>query len=189
MQRKRLVLILIIAIGISITLTPSTTSSTTIIHEVATISSTSHDNFTIISSSEPITWCKDSKVNLIIWTIINSTLDTITFDILRDGTIQYSGMAESLSFMESIPIFCSVPITELNYGTYNYTLIATDGLDTKSDTVILNLVEGSTNTSNPLFDAMSFVVLIGGLLALYLAILFGFSSLSQHLGGVRRIEA
>jgi len=188
MQRKRVVLVLILFIGFATILKPSTTSITTTNPKFVASSSVSHENFTIISPSESITWHKDSPINLIIWTVTNNALNTVTFDIFRNGTFQYSGIAESISYLHGIPIFCSVPISELNYGTYNYTLIATDGVETKSAMIIVNIMEGISNTSNPLIDAMSFVVLIGGLTALSLAVLFGFTSLNRHLGGLRRIE-
>jgi hypothetical protein len=156
--------------------------------EFSTISSTSNDNLTIISPSEPITWYKDSKVNLIIWTITNNTRDTISFDVIRNGTVEYSGMAEQIPFLHSIHVFHRVPISEMDYGTYNYTLVATDSVENKSATIILNLIEGASNTINPLLYALIFPALIGGVAVLYLVI-FRFSPLNRYFGGTSCSEA
>jgi hypothetical protein len=200
MQRKRVVHILILCIILATPLASFTLSvafteisiSTVITPEFVEISNTAQlnqDNFTINCPSEPITWCKDSKTNLIIWTITNNTLDAITFDVLRNGTIEYSGMAEHYSFLQSIPVFYSVPILEMDFGTYNYTLVATGSVEIKSATVILNLVEGTANTANPLLDALAFIALIGGFTVLYFATFLGLSSLNRYFGGMKHIES
>ncbi|MHA1615289.1 MAG: hypothetical protein ACTSYJ_10625 [Candidatus Thorarchaeota archaeon] len=172
MQRKRVVLISILAIVLAIPLVRATSSVGCCTPTDPCYTVLAQDNFTINCSSEPITWCKDSKVNLIIWTITN-THDTITFDVLRNGTVEYSGTVENNSFLQYVPVFCSVPLSEMDFGTYNYTLVAKDSVETKSATVILDLIEGHVNTANPLFDVFVFITLIGGFTVLFLAIFFG----------------
>jgi len=173
MLRQR-VLISIFTIMLAISLVPSISSA--------------QDTFTINCTSQPITWCKDSKVNIIIWTITNSSVDTISFDVLRNGTIEYSGMAEEHTLLHSIHVFHSVPLAELDYGTYNYTLVTTDSVEIKSATIILNLVEGTANTDTPLFYALVLPAVIGGFALLFLAI-FRFSPLNRYIGGIKRSES
>jgi hypothetical protein len=212
MIRKRVVLILVFSIMLAIPLvlgltnrfestskiSPTDWSSYTDhhlrVHGQCTPAPTCHavlaqDNFTINCPPESITWYRDSKISMIVWTITSSTLDTILFDVLRNGTVEYSGIAENYSFLKNIPVFYSVPISKMDFGTYNYTLVIMDGMETKSATVILNLIEGTANAVNPLLDAFVFVVLIGGFTVLSLATFLGLSSLNRYFGGMKSIEA
>ncbi|MHA1635143.1 MAG: hypothetical protein ACTSUZ_11350, partial [Candidatus Thorarchaeota archaeon] len=135
-----------------------------------------------LSPSEPITWYKDSKVNLIVWTISDNTLDVITFDVLRDDIVRYSGIAEKIPLLQSVPVFYSVPLSEMDYGTYNYTIVVTDGVETKSGTIILNVIEGSENSTNPVLGLLAFFGFIGGFVILGFTVLLGLSSLKQRFG-------
>ena len=42
-----------------------------------------------------------------------------------------------------------VPIADLGFGTYNYTIIITDGISILGHTSIVHLVEGTANDANP----------------------------------------
>ena len=184
MRRKRVVLFSILIIISLVLILPVSHSTTSI--EVSDSVNLAQDHFTILAPSEPVTWCKDSKVNLVVWTINGTIADEITFDILRDGNLAHSGSAEKLAFLESIPVFYAVPISDLDYGTYNYTIIVTADNETKSGTIILNLVEG---VSNPNSGALAFFLFLGGFAILSFAFLFSSFYLKQHLGGMKQVES
>lgn len=206
MQRKRVVLISILFIISAIPLLSSTLSvavaetstSTILTPDFIILSDTApfaQDNFTIDCPSELITKYKDSKVNLIVWTITDNTTDTLTFDVLRNGSAEYSGAVEEYPFLQSVfhsvpsvPVYYSVPISEMDYGTYNYTLVVTDGVEVKSAAIFLDLSEGTENTSNLVFDTLVFLGFTSGFTILSLAFLFGFSSLKQYYGGIKHTE-
>ena len=193
MHRKRGVQTSILVIVLAILLLLSTlcvvytetTSSSVNAHDRAI---SAQDNFTINCTSDSITWYKDSKVDLIVWIITDTTADTITFDVLRNGTTEYFGTTERSTFLQGTPIFYSVPISEMDYGTYNYTLVATDGVEIQSASIILNLIEGTVNKTKLVLDVLTFLWITAGFTILYLAFLFGFSSLKRYHGGLKRIE-
>lgn len=76
---------------------------------VSTISET-HENLTIHSPSEPITWYKNSQPNLLIWGITGNANDEISFVLLNNNCIEYSGSAQETSSFSSIHIFYRVPL-------------------------------------------------------------------------------
>jgi hypothetical protein len=193
MHRKRAaqtpILVIVLAIPLLLStlcvIYTETTSSSVNAHNAAILA---QNSFTIKCPSDPITWYKDSKVDLIVWTITDTTADTITFNVLRNGTVEYSGIAERNSFLQGIPIFHSVPISEMDYGTYNYTLVATDGVEIQFASIILNLIEGTVTKTNLVLNVLTFLGITAGFTILYLAFLFGFSSLKRYHGGLKRIE-
>jgi len=164
MQRTRVVLFSILIIMSTTLIFPVTNTSTSV--EIPDTVHLAQDSFAILCPSEPITWYKDSKVNLVVWTISNNMTDKITFEILKDAILEYSGIAEKSPLLQGIPIFYSIPISEMDYGSYNYTIVVTDGVETKSGTIILNLIEGSANTAIPALGTLAFFGFISGFVIL-----------------------
>ena len=113
------------------------------------------DNFEINSPAN-LTFYKDSIFHAILWTVINSTPSIITYEVLRNGTSVHTGVVANHSAIYQIPIH------GLNYGTYNYTILVTDGVETESASVIVWLLEGTANTANPWLAVLALPLIMVG---------------------------
>ncbi len=100
------------------------------------------DEGTLILSgtSGPLYYSNVSEEHVISWTINTTTSNSISYQLLHNGTISESGVLEA---GENSVIHTIAP-SELALATHNFTLVATDEIETKSWSVMVTIYYSST---------------------------------------------
>ncbi len=106
------------------------------------------------------TFSKDNTTRSIVWWVENTTSATFSFDVFKNGTLELSGLFESVSDTLGGPYYVHpVPVIEMDLGNYNYTMVVTDGVSTKSSKIMIYLVE-STITVQPWYTTTIMLVAV-----------------------------
>ncbi|MFW9925314.1 MAG: hypothetical protein ACFFDM_00960 [Candidatus Thorarchaeota archaeon] len=141
MKNQMLSIFLVVVILTS--LTGFTCSSNAIIkHESAIIPA---DESIMINTgfTEPVILTPDSHDCLIYWFVNHTPSVNIDYELLLNGTNLLLGVLWSGDYY----VYYTVPIDNLQYGAYNYTLVISDTSEMKSSSIIVLFLEEAPSDS------------------------------------------
>ncbi|MFW9960784.1 MAG: hypothetical protein ACFFDV_07195 [Candidatus Thorarchaeota archaeon] len=94
---------------------------------------------TLSGTTGPLYYSNVSEEHAISWTINTTTSNLISYQLLHNGTISESGVLE----VGDNSVIHTITPSELALATHNFTLVATDEIETKSWTVLVTIYYSS----------------------------------------------
>jgi len=94
-------------------------------------------------TSGPLYYTNASAERTISWTVNTTSSNSITYQLLHNGTLLQDGVLGSGEYNVLYTIKPSV----LSLATHNFTLVATDEIETKSWTLLVTIYYSSSSTS------------------------------------------